>query len=224
MASNRSSKSAPTTPPAHAAATVEARLRLEVLEAVAANEAITQRRLAERLGIALGLTNLWINRLAHKGYIKCVNVQSNRLRYLITPRGIAEKTRLTYEYVEYSLYLYRQVRNHLRTVLRPLERSGRRVAIYGAGEPAELAYLTLKEVGLEPAAVFDGEGGWQFLGMPVRDVREQHLVDYDLLIVATFDNPQRVLKQLMELGVSPEKLLPLRPDLSRESKKRGGAN
>jgi hypothetical protein len=57
-------------------------------------------------------------------------------------------------------------------------------------------------------------------------VRDQHLVEYDLLIVATFDNPQRVMKRLMDLGVSRDKLLRLRPELpreSRESKRRDGA-
>src|SRR5262245_24628956 len=90
---------------------------LEVLEAVAEDQLITQRGLAARLGIALGLTNLYMRRLVRKGLIKCVNVQSNRLRYLITPRGIAEKSRLTFEYMEYSLFLYRQVRGHLRDAL-----------------------------------------------------------------------------------------------------------
>ena len=58
-----------------------------------------------------------------KGYIKCVNVQSNRISYLITPRGIAEKARLTYEFMDYSLHLYGEVRQHLRAVAR---RSARR--------------------------------------------------------------------------------------------------
>src|SRR5437016_12997620 len=88
---------------------VEARRELTVLEAVAGNRHITQRSLAAKLGIALGLTNIYLKRLIRKGYIKCINVQSNRLLYLITPQGITEKTRLTYEFMDYSLQLYRQV-------------------------------------------------------------------------------------------------------------------
>ena len=61
-----------------------------------------------------GLTNIYLKRLVRKGYIKCVNVQSNRITYLITPRGIAEKARLTYEFMDYSLHLYGEVRQHLR--------------------------------------------------------------------------------------------------------------
>ena len=105
------------------------------------------------MGIAVGLTNMYVKRLARKGYIKCVNVQSNRIRYLITPKGIAEKTRLTYEYMDYSLHLYREARGHLRTVLQPLANNGHhRIAIYGTGEAAELTYLSLREFGFEPVA------------------------------------------------------------------------
>src|SRR5713226_8161424 len=98
---------------------VEAQRDLTVLDAVADDQRITQRRLAAKLGVALGLTNIYLKRLIHKGYIKCVNVQSNRLLYLITPQGFAEKSRLTYEFMDYSLHLYREVRQHLTEVLRP---------------------------------------------------------------------------------------------------------
>src|SRR5262249_51175482 len=77
---------------------IEAQRQLQLLEAVQEDSRVTQRGLATKLGIALGLTNIYLKRLVRKGYIKCVNVQSNRLTYLITPRGIAEKARLTYEF------------------------------------------------------------------------------------------------------------------------------
>src|SRR6266536_1839150 len=129
---------------------IEAHRDLQLLEAVEANARVTQRTLAGKLGIALDLTNIYIRRLVRKGYIKCVNVQSNRIAYLITPRGVAEKARLTYEFMDYSLHLYRDVRRHLGNVLQGCAAESQRVAIFGKGEAAELAYLSLKELGLEP--------------------------------------------------------------------------
>src|SRR5687767_9748398 len=73
---------------------VEARRNLQALEAIAEDDRLTQRSLASKLGIALGLTNIYLKRLVRKGYVKCVNIQSNRLQYLLTPKGITEKTRL----------------------------------------------------------------------------------------------------------------------------------
>lgn len=191
---------------------IEARRDLTVLDAVARDERITQRHLAEKLGIALGLTNVYLKRLIRKGYIKCINVQSNRLLYLITPQGIAEKTRLTYEFMDYSLHLYREVRVHLSEVLRPCREAGeQRIAVFGTGEAAELAYLSLKEHGLEPAAIFALEPGGTFLGMVVHGIDDCAHVPFDRLIVATLDNSDQLVRRMVDAGVPIEKLLTLKP-------------
>ena len=189
---------------------IEAQRQLQLLEAVEEDSRVTQRGLATRLGIALGLTNIYLKRLVRKGYIKCVNVQSNRLTYLITPRGIAEKARLTYEFMDYSLRLYSEVRQHLRQTLHECAASGRRVAIFGRGEAAEIAYLSLKEFHLEPIAIFDDDGGHDFLGMPVRPIVEHATVPFDLMVVATLDSSGQQIAGLIRDGVPPEKLFPLR--------------
>jgi len=190
---------------------IGARRDLRLLEAVEEDSRVTQRGLAMKLGIALGLTNLYLKRLVRKGYIKCVNVQSNRLSYLITPRGIAEKARLTYEFIDYSLHLYGEVRQHLRAMLRECAASGCRVAIYGRGEAAEIAYLSLKEFRLEPIAIFDEEGGGgDFLGMPVRPIAEHDQVPYDVIVVATLDGSGHQWANLINDGIPAAKLFPLR--------------
>ena len=192
---------------------IEAHRDLQLLEAVEQDARVSQRTLANKLGIALGLTNLYLKRLVRKGYIKCVNVQSNRLTYLITPSGIVEKARLTYEFMDYSLHLYADARQRLRVGLRGCAAAGRRVAIFGRGEAAELAYLSLKEVGLEPVAIFDGDGGPDFLGLVVRPIREHTTIEYDLMIVATFErSAHQLLTLLLESGVPGEKLFPLRQE------------
>ncbi|HJO39501.1 MAG TPA: winged helix-turn-helix transcriptional regulator [Vicinamibacterales bacterium] len=184
---------------------------LRVLEAVAENQRITQRGLANQLGIALGLANLYLKRLVRKGYIKCINVRPNRIRYLLTPKGVSEKARLTCEYMEHSLSLYRGVRQYLSIVLQPYVEAGpKAIALYGVGEAAELAYLSLKELGLEPAAIFSDEGDREFLGMPVQDVRQHTRVDFDLMLVATLEHAEPLLEKLINHGIPEVKLLPLR--------------
>ena len=190
---------------------IEAQRNLQALEAIAENADLTQRSLASDLGIALGLANLYLRRLVRKGYVKCVNLQSNRLRYLLTPKGITEKTRLTYEFMQYSLFLYGQVRQHLHTVLQPYTQGDRtRVAVYGTGEAAELAYLSITELGLEMVAVFDGSSPRQFLGRPVRDISKHADVAFDLLIVATLDRAGPIVEDLVRLGIDRDRLVTLR--------------
>lgn len=189
---------------------------LRLLEAIEQDQQITQRNLARKLDIALGLANVYLKRMIRKGYIKCVSVPSNRLLYLITPKGIAEKTRLSYEFMEYSLYLYRDARRQLHTALEPVARDGRkRVAIYGSGEAAELAYLSLKEYGLEPVAILGSVDGREFLGFHIHDVRTYPHANYDLVIVATLEPPALAVDELVNLGVPRDRLVTLRSEIRR---------
>ena len=189
---------------------------LEILTAVGEDRQLTQRALAQRLGVALGLTNLYLKRLAKKGYIKIAEfplkpAARKRLRYLLTPQGIAEKTRLTYEHATYSLNLYRRARQTLREALGLLPQNGmKRLALYGTGEAAELAYLTLKELGLEPVGIFSREAGGHFLGFPVRAVTELSSEEFDGVILATFERPEQQVGELSRLGLPKEKILTLR--------------
>jgi DNA-binding MarR family transcriptional regulator len=199
---------------------VEEHRDLRVLEAIQQNSRLTQRGLANKLGMALGLANIYLKRMIHKGYIKCVNVQPNRISYLITPRGIAEKARLTYEFMDYSLHLYGEVRQHLRTALHECAAAGKRVAICGSGEAAELAYLSLKESGLDPVAIFDQEGGRDFLGIRVLPIGDHASVEFDMIIVATLDRSGQQLQALLDVGVPKEKLFPLRKETAPPPKKK----
>jgi DNA-binding MarR family transcriptional regulator len=189
---------------------------LEILTAIDEGTPLTQRDLAKRLGVALGLTNLYIKRLAKKGFIKITEfphkpAARKRLRYLLTPRGIGEKTRLTYEHMAYSLHLYRRARATLRESLGQLSEMGmKRVALYGTGEAAELSYLALKESGLELVGVFAREPGGVFLGMPVRSAGELAEEEFDGLVLATFEPPEPQLAELTALAVPREKCLTLR--------------
>lgn len=189
---------------------IEAGRNLHALEAIADDDRITQRALASRLGIALGLANIYLRRLIHKGYVKCVRLQSNRLRYLLTPKGIAEKARLTYEFLQYSLDLYSDIRMRLRAMLEPYALENRkRVAVYGTGEIAELAYLSIAELKLKFVAVFDGAGSGTFLGQPIRNIDTHHQVVFDLLLVASLEPSDAIVERLAEIGIDRERVASL---------------
>ena len=202
---------------------------LQILTAIGEGRPLTQRDLAQRLGVALGLTNLYLKRLARKGFIKIVEFPQKpaarkRLRYLVTPTGIAEKSRLTYEHMAYSLSLYRRARQTLRESLDLLAQTGmKRLALYGAGEAAELAYLALKEHGLEPVGVFDRDSGTAFLGFTVRPLSELADEMLDGVVVATFDPPEPHVAALTSLGIPAQKLLTLRRPAADNGTRRTGS-
>ncbi len=187
---------------------------LRLLTELSSQDGVTQRSLARTQGMALGLTNLLIRRLAKKGYVKIISLQRNRLRYLITPRGLAEKARLTYEYLEYSLYFYRQIRTFLTQALSRIDPSGRNdVLLYGTGEVAEIAFVMLQQGGFRVVAIVDGHAGAgvRFLNEPVRALSELGRLTFDRVVVASIRDRRAIVQDLMARGVAREKIIAI-PD------------
>ena len=194
---------------------IEARRDLQLLRAVETDPRVTQRILASRFGMALGLTNIYLKRLAKHGYIKCMSTPSRRVLYRLTARGVARRIRLTREYVRYSLSLYADAKREVRLTVDGALRSGaERVALYGTGEAAEVAYLCLKEAGREPVVIFGDPPCHAFLGLPVRNIQEQGEVQFDLVLSASFEPGTSAVKQLLRQGVPLAKIVHLPSTLS----------
>ena len=190
---------------------VQGKRELELLKEIAEGEGVTQRALAKKLGIALGLTNLYIKRLAKKGYIRIVNVKRSRIKYLLTPRGIAEKARLAYQFMEYSLGYYMKLRETYRQRLLPLRRSeGRRVLLVGSGEVAEIAALVLWELDLTLEHVVDEErAGTTFLGHKVRTLAEIPEMSFDWIVLAVLNGSEGLHERLHALEIPNDRIVAL---------------
>src|SRR6201988_5528320 len=82
----------------------------------------SQRRIAEDLGIALGLVNAYLKRCIKKGLVKVSEAPARRYAYYLTPQGFAEKSRLTVEYLSYSFSLFRRARSEYAVLLETARR------------------------------------------------------------------------------------------------------
>jgi DNA-binding MarR family transcriptional regulator len=142
---------------------------LSVLTSIERDSSITQRKLANELGIALGLANAYLRRCVRKGLIKMSQVPLNRYAYYLTPQGFAEKSRLTAEYLAVSLDFFRRSRSDCVALFRQCEALGwRKVALYGAGDLAEIAILSASETTVEVICVIDSRlTGRRSGGVPV---------------------------------------------------------
>jgi DNA-binding MarR family transcriptional regulator len=186
---------------------------LTILSAIAENDRLTQRHLARELGVAVSLANLYLRRLALKGFVRVINVRPNRLRYILTPKGIAERSHLTYTYMSRTFERYREARESLREALRPLGENGlKRIAFYGIGEAAEVAYLCLKETGVDLSSVFDAVSDDWFLGLPVRGLEELVPSDFDRIVITSFGGQEATkarVEELLAAGVSRDQIVTL---------------
>lgn len=122
---------------------------LEMLTHIEANPDISQVTLADELGVAVGTINWYLKRLIAKGYVKVKRAQRKKLRYIITPEGIALRANLTVDYIKTSFDLYRRVRERTNLCLEQLKAAGyEEVKILGEGEIAEVIGLTCLEHGI----------------------------------------------------------------------------
>lgn len=194
---------------------------LGLLSAIERDSGLTQRHLARELGIALGLANAYLRRCATKGLIKVRQAPLNRYAYYLTPRGFAEKSRLTAEYLTVSLDFFRRARRDCAALFAACDGRGWHwVALAGAGELAEIAVLGAAESAVEIVAIIDAKSQ-RCAGKPVvRDLGA--VLDWgerglDAVIVTDTRAPQACFDEMLaaavQRGLSAERVLA--PELLR---------
>lgn len=137
---------------------------LTLLEQIENDPDVNQSTLATQLGVAVGTVNWHLKRLIAKGAVKVSRAERKKLRYIITPEGLALRARLAVNYVEQSFSVYRRTRQRVKDHLLKIKNAGfDRVRIVGAGDVADICKLTCIEQGiavvndkLVPALVLDG--------------------------------------------------------------------
>ncbi|MDL1981802.1 MAG: winged helix-turn-helix transcriptional regulator [Deltaproteobacteria bacterium] len=182
---------------------------LKLLEEIEENHVQSQRELAKKLNISLGLVNSFIKRLAHKGFFKITTIPKNRVKYILTPEGAVEKTRLTYKYIQHSYRFYKDARHKLRKLFQKLEAEGvGLIVFYGASDLAEIAYISLQETSIEIVAVVDMlKAGEQFLGYLVLDPVYLSSLSFDRILVTSIESREKILDDIIENGAPDSKIV-----------------
>jgi len=122
---------------------------LNLLSEIEQDPDATQIGLAAKLGVAVGTVNWHLKRMVAKGYVKVKRAERRKLRYIITPSGLALRARLTVDYIETSMRLYRQLRkNARREVERARQRGHQALRVRGSGDVADVCRLTCLEMGM----------------------------------------------------------------------------
>ncbi len=172
---------------------------LQILDELSSNDSLTQRDLSGRLGIALGLVNSYIKNLVAKGYITITAIPPKRYAYYLTPKGLAEKTRLSYHLLQDYTRIYREARTNFTKLFRDLEKKDvRKIIFAGADEVAEIAYITLQETNLKLIGVLDEEKkGKLFFGLPIKPIKSAVEMDYDIIVVTSYLNRKSIYEALI---------------------------
>jgi ribosomal protein S25 len=169
---------------------------LRLLEELEKNPIVSQRELSHKFGIALGVTNACLRRMARKGWIRIRDLNPRRMGYYLTPKGMVEKTRLTIHLISFRLQHYSELKKVIADRLLEMHRDGlQRIVFYGVSDEMEVAYITLQGVNLKLVGIVEDDEKLKpqiIFGYELEPVSRVHELKPDcILITSLIDNEKK---------------------------------
>jgi DNA-binding MarR family transcriptional regulator len=183
---------------------------LNILQQIDSDGKCSQRELAQRSGIALSYLNVYLKGLVRKGYVSVRDMPGRRLWYNLTPAGIAEKAKMTLEYMKWSLTRYQDIKERVGGVCEKLKQENKlNIVICGVSDAAEIFYLATIESGLNVVGVVDdSKAGGKWLNFSVTKVDSLNdNPNYDFIIICDIDNCYDLAQKLAELSIPVEQFI-----------------
>lgn len=128
-----------------------------ILKKIELDENISQRMLSNQMGVNVASINFALKRLVTKGLIKMIGINPRRIKYIVTPRGLKEKSELAYKFFERNFYFYKDVRIDVENKITEISNGRKKVAIYGTNELSEITYLAIQNIELELLGFFNND-------------------------------------------------------------------
>ena len=169
---------------------------LSLLQELERNPVISQRELSEKFGIALGVTNACLRRMALNGWIRMTGSDGRRIGYYLTPKGLAEKSKLTLHISFWRVQHYSTLKEMIGKIFLQMERDRiERIVFYGVSAEMEVAYIALQERNLKLVGIVEDDEHWKsriILGYELEPVsRVLELKPEGVLITSLEDTDRR---------------------------------
>jgi len=175
---------------------------LQLLEEVSNDSSISQRKLSNHLGVALGVTNACLKKMIRKGHIKVKGINHKRIVYYLTPEGVTEKTRLAYHFLQYTVNYYINLKKKISSKLDLISKSGiNRILYYGAGEVVEVALICIHETDLELVGIVDDSldrQGKKILGFSIHGQKDIKDLSPEAILVTSIRYKDKIISNLNE--------------------------
>jgi DNA-binding MarR family transcriptional regulator len=173
---------------------------LQFLEEIQQNPRVSQRELSNKFGIALGVTNACIKRMARRGLIRLKGFPPRRIAYYLTPKGFAEKAKLTLHFFSYNIQHYAEMKKVISRRLVEMQEDGiRRIAFYGVSDEMEITYITLHGSEMKLVGIIDEnemEKGTKLFGHKVMGLKEVKNLKLDAILVTSMREQARSIETL----------------------------
>jgi DNA-binding MarR family transcriptional regulator len=176
---------------------------LRLLEELEKNPIVSQRELSHKFGIALGVTNACLKRMARRGWIRIRGLNHRKIGYYLTPKGFAEKTQLTLHLLSYTVHHYSELKKIISKRLLEMQKDGlQRIVFYGVTDEMEVAYITLQGVNLKLVGIVEDDEKFHrgiMLGYEIEPVSRIEELKPECILITSFEDIKEKRKKLQNL-------------------------
>lgn len=179
---------------------------LNLLQELEKNPVISQRDLSHKFGIALGVTNACLKRMASRGWIRIMSLDHHKIGYYLTPKGFSEKARLTFHLISWTVQHYAALKAIIEKKLLEMQNTGmERIVFYGVGPEMEIAYITMQGVNLKLVGIVEDEEKIkqnEIFGFKLKGIKEIEKLKPDAVLITSLagqDERAERLKNFIEI-------------------------
>jgi len=176
---------------------------LNLLQELEKNPIISQRELSNKFGIALGVTNACLKRMARRGWIRITGFNHRKIGYYLTPKGFAEKTNLTLHLISWTVQHYSALKEIIGRKYLEMQNSGiERIVFYGVSDEMEIAYITLQGVNLKLVGIIEDEdkkNQKEVFGFEVKEVGQIETLTPDAILITSLVGQEERVEKLRKL-------------------------
>ncbi len=178
---------------------------LNLLQELERNPIISQRELSHKFGIALGVTNACLKRMARRGWIRIMNQDHRKIGYFLTPKGFAEKAKLTLHLISWTVQHYSTLKDIIGHRLLEMQRKGaERIVFYGVSDEMEIAYVTLQGLSLKLVGIVEDQEKMnrkEIFGFELMGVNQVETLEPDAVLITSLiglDEKEGNLRKLLD--------------------------
>ena len=174
---------------------------LNFLQELEKNPIVSQRELSNKFGIALGVTNACLKTMARKGWIRIMGLNHHKIGYYLTPKGFAEKAKLTLHLISWTVQHYSALKDIIGKRLLEMENSGvKNIVFYGISDEMEIAYITLQGVNLKLLGIVEDEDKMinkrEIFGFELKGLSQIETMKPDAVLITSLTNQEGRVEKL----------------------------
>jgi len=185
-----------------------------ILDLIEKDANITQREISKIIGVAVSMTNAYIENFVAKRLIKKKKHSTKTVEYFVTKKGIERKKVLNISYLNASLNIYKSAKENIVEFLTQIINKGyKNILLYGAGEVAEILLQTIlidSQIPINVLAVIDDDKSKQektLVSTNIISLDRVNEYQFDGILISSYTNQKLILDKLLAMGYQKENIL-----------------